>query len=40
MNDRIRVYLADDHELVRRGLLALLSTERELEVVGVGAAAA
>jgi len=37
MNDRIRVYLADDHELVRRGLLALLSTERELEVVGVGA---
>ncbi len=37
MNARIRIYLADDHELVRRGLLALLSTEPELEVVGVGA---
>lgn len=37
MNARIRIYLADDHELVRRGLLALLSTEPDLEVVGVGA---
>ena len=37
MNDKIRVYLADDHELVRRGLTALLSTESDLEIVGVGA---
>lgn len=37
MTERIRVYLADDHELVRRGLTALLSTEPEIEIVGVGA---
>jgi NarL family two-component system response regulator LiaR len=37
MNERIRVYLADDHELVRRGLVALLSTEEGLAIVGVGA---
>jgi two-component system, NarL family, response regulator LiaR len=36
MNEKIRVYLADDHELVRRGLSALLSTESELEVAGIG----
>ena len=37
MNEKIRVYLADDHELVRRGLVALLSTEEGLTIVGVGA---
>jgi NarL family two-component system response regulator LiaR len=37
MNERIRVYLADDHELVRRGLVALLSTEEGLVIVGIGA---
>lgn len=37
MSDEIRIYLADDHELVRRGLVALLSTENGLTVVGTGA---
>ncbi len=31
---RIRVYLLDDHELVRRGLRDLLSAETDLEIVG------
>ena len=30
----IRIYLLDDHELVRRGLKDLLSAEDDLEVVG------
>ena len=33
-NERIRVYLLDDHELVRRGLHDLLSAEHDLEIVG------
>ena len=37
MDGTIRVYLADDHELVRQGLQALLSTEEGLSIVGVGA---
>jgi len=32
--DRVRLYLLDDHELVRRGLRGLLETEGDLEVVG------
>ena len=32
--DRIRVFLVDDHEVVRRGLVALLDTEDDIEVVG------
>ncbi|MDY6810298.1 MAG: response regulator transcription factor, partial [Actinomycetota bacterium] len=32
-----RVYLVDDHELVRRGLRDLLSTARDLEVIGEAA---
>ena len=32
--DRIRVLLADDHELVRSGLLKLLETYKDLVVVG------
>ena len=32
--ERIRVYLLDDHELVRRGLHDLLSAEADLEIVG------
>ena len=34
MNDRIRVYLLDDHEVVRRGVRALLITAEDIEVVG------
>jgi DNA-binding NarL/FixJ family response regulator len=30
----IRVYLMDDHELVRRGLMDLIQTDPEMEVVG------
>jgi DNA-binding NarL/FixJ family response regulator len=32
--DRIRVFLADDHELVRYALLTLLDDEPDIEVVG------
>ncbi len=35
----IRVFLVDDHELVRRGLRDLLSTADDLEVVGEAASA-
>ncbi len=36
MSDRppIRIVVADDHEIVRKGLVALLSTEEGMEVVG------
>lgn len=34
MTQRIRVYLLDDHELVRRGLHDLLSAEDDVEIVG------
>jgi DNA-binding NarL/FixJ family response regulator len=36
----IRVLIVDDHEVVRRGLLAFLETEPDLEVVGVAAGGA
>jgi len=36
----IRVFLMDDHEIVRRGLADLISLERDMEVVGGSAAAA
>jgi DNA-binding NarL/FixJ family response regulator len=32
--ERIRVYLLDDHEVVRRGLRELLEAEADIEVVG------
>jgi NarL family two-component system response regulator LiaR len=34
MRDTIRVLIADDHAIVRKGICALLATEPELEVVG------
>ncbi|MGV8970130.1 MAG: LuxR C-terminal-related transcriptional regulator [Microbacteriaceae bacterium] len=34
MNDPIRLYLLDDHEIVRRGLIDLLSGEADFVVVG------
>lgn len=34
MSDQIRLYLLDDHEIVRRGLIDLLSGEPDLLVVG------
>ncbi len=34
MSDVLRVYLVDDHEIVRRGLRELLELEDDLEVVG------
>ena len=36
----IRVFLADDHEIVRRGLAALIDGQDDLEVVGEAATAA
>lgn len=34
MNDSIRVLVADDHAIVRKGICALLATEPDIEVVG------
>ncbi len=34
MSQRIRVFVADDHAIVRKGIIALLATESDLEVVG------
>ena len=34
MSENIRIYLADDHTVVRRGLEALISTHSDLELVG------
>jgi two-component system response regulator DevR len=36
----IRVFIVDDHELVRRGITALLNAEADFEVVGEAATAA
>ena len=36
----IRVFLLDDHEVVRRGVAALLESESDIEVVGEAATAA
>lgn len=36
MSEPIRVFLADDHAVVREGLVALIETEADMEVVGTG----
>lgn len=38
-NDPIRIFLLDDHEVVRRGLRAVIEAEDDLEVVGEAATA-
>lgn len=37
MSEPIRVFLADDHAVVREGLVALIGTEADMEVVGTAA---
>ena len=37
MSDRIRVLLADDHSLVRKGFRRMLEDDPEIEVVGEAA---
>lgn len=37
MAERIRIVVADDHPVVREGLVAMLSTQSDLEVVGEAA---
>ncbi|WP_285732748.1 response regulator transcription factor [Nocardiopsis sp. ATB16-24] len=39
-NQTIHVFLVDDHEVVRRGLVALLQDEEDIEVVGEAGTAA
>jgi DNA-binding NarL/FixJ family response regulator len=39
-HDRIRVFLLDDHEILRRGLSDLLTAEPDIEVVGEAGTAA
>jgi two-component system, NarL family, response regulator DevR len=39
MNEVIRVFLLDDHEVVRRGLRDLLETDGDIEIVGESATA-
>ncbi len=34
MSDKIRVFIADDHDVVRRGLQALIESEADMEIVG------
>jgi len=35
MADRIRIFIADDHAVVRKGLQAIIRTEKDMEVVGI-----
>jgi DNA-binding NarL/FixJ family response regulator len=38
--DKIRLVIVDDHSIFREGLLSVLSTEPDIEIVGEGASAA
>ncbi|HJQ44595.1 MAG TPA: response regulator transcription factor [Jatrophihabitantaceae bacterium] len=40
MTDQIRVFVLDDHEIVRRGVTDLLSAEPDIEIVGEASTAA
>lgn len=40
MNEMLRVFLLDDHEVVRRGLRELLGSEGDMEIVGEAGTAA
>lgn len=40
MNEMLRVFLLDDHEVVRRGLRELLGSEGDIEIVGEAGTAA
>jgi DNA-binding NarL/FixJ family response regulator len=40
VTDRLRVFLLDDHELVRRGVRELLEADGDIEVVGEASTAA
>jgi len=40
MSDNIRVFLVDDHEVVRRGVAGLLGAEPDIEIVGEASTAA
>jgi len=37
MSENIRLFIADDHAIVRKGMAALLATEADIEVVGEAA---
>jgi DNA-binding NarL/FixJ family response regulator len=37
MKERIRIVVADDHPVVREGLLAILGTQEDFDVVGIAA---
>ncbi len=39
-DQRIRVFLLDDHELVRRGITALLGAENDIDIIGEASTAA
>ena len=36
MSEKIRIFLADDHAVVRKGLETLIGTHNDLEVIGTG----
>ena len=36
MSEKIRIVLADDHDVVRRGLQALIGIEPDMDIVGIG----
>lgn len=40
IDDQIRVFLLDDHEIVRLGVAELINTQPDLEVVGQASTAA